>query len=232
MNAMNQLRLGVSSQSRNLWKVLFFLYLPIILFFVAIGLLSRISDNLTLALLMRDPITSAKLPVVAGLVSQVEAILWSASLTVCIFGWAMLQRRGNEFTRSRRFLLQFATITAILFLDDLFLFHGEIAPKALHIGKAIVIAVYLITIIVFLYLSWQEILSSEYLILMLALLMFGASIFLDSLPLTTFGVPQFGQQIRFFLEDGLKFAGVATWLTYFSRYAVRQIEASSGIRNI
>jgi hypothetical protein len=57
--------------------------------------------------------------------------------------------------------------------------------------------------------------------------MFGASIFLDTLPLRTFGVPQFGQQVRLFLEDGLKFAGVATWLTYFSRYTVRQIEAPS-----
>jgi hypothetical protein len=54
MNSLKQLRVGMISQSRNTWKVLLLLYLTIGLFFLVIGLLSRISDNLTLALLMRD----------------------------------------------------------------------------------------------------------------------------------------------------------------------------------
>jgi hypothetical protein len=37
--------------------------------------------------------------------------------------------------------------------------------------------------------------------------------------------PVFWGQLELFLEDGFKFAGIATWLTYFVRYAIQQIEA-------
>jgi hypothetical protein len=115
-------------------------------------------------------------------------------------------------------------ISVLLFLDKMFMFHGDIAPKQLHVNKSIVVAIYLIIMLMFVYLNRKEILSSEYLLLVLALVMFGASVFLDALPLGDLGVPIFGQQIRFFLEDGSKFAGVATWLAYLWRYTIHRIE--------
>jgi hypothetical protein len=72
--------------------------------------------------------------------------------------------------------------------------------------------------------NWQEILASEYLILMLALGMFGISIFLDVLSIQDFEVRYFWEQLEIFLEDGFKFGGIATWLTYFVRYAIQHIE--------
>ena len=53
----------------------------------------------------------------------------------------------------------------------------------------------------------------------------GASIFLDALPMDDMNVRCFWGQLERFLEDGFKFAGIATWLTYFVRYAIQQIEA-------
>lgn len=221
---MKQISVGLISQSRSLWKVLLLLYVLIFLLFMVVGLLSRVLDDLTLSLLMRDIVTTARLPVYAGFVPQIEAILWSASLTVCIVARVVLRRRQGEFARSTRFLLQSGIVTAVLLLDDIFLFHGEIAPKYMHVSKSIVLSGYLILIGIFIYSSWREILSSEYLILMLALGMFAVSILLDLLPLQTFLLPRFLLQLRVFLEDGFKFAGIATWLTYFARYAIQSIQ--------
>jgi hypothetical protein len=223
MDSLKQLRLGVITQMRYVGKLLVYLYLPVIVLMVVVGVLSRVSDNLTLALLVRDPVLSGRLPVGAGIVSQFELVLWSAAMTVCAVGWVLLGRTGGHI-RPRQLLLHFGIITVILFLDKMFMFHGDIAPKHLQVNKSIVIAVYLIMMLTFVYLNWKEILSSEYLLLVLALVMFGASVFLDALPLRGLGIPIFGQQIRFFLEDGFKFAGVTTWLAYLWRYTVHRIE--------
>jgi len=225
MDAIKQLRIGAITQMRHAGKLIMYLYLPVIMLLVVVGVLSRVSDNLTLALLMRDPIMSGRLPVGAGIVSQFELVLWSAAMTVCSVGWVLFGRTGKH-DRPRRLLLHFGILTVVLFLDKMFMFHGDIAPKQLQVSKSIVIAIYLSMMFTFVYLNRKEILSSEYLLLILALVMFGASVFLDALPLRDLGVPMFGQQIRFFLEDGFKFAGVATWLAYLWRYTVHRIEAA------
>jgi len=224
MNIINKFTANVISQSRYLWRVLFFLYLPIVLLFLAVGILSRVVDDVSLEFFLRDIVATGELPFFAGFVSQLEGILWSASLTVCLFALIMMQRRSGDFARSKRLLLQGGILTATLLLDDIFLFHEEIAPDYLHIGEKIVIAGYLIIGIVFVFSNWKEILSSEYLILMIALAMFGASIFFDALPMDDFNVRYFWEQLELFLEDGFKFAGIATWLTYFVRYSIRRIE--------
>lgn len=223
MDAIKQLRLGVIAQMRHAGKVVLYLYMAVFVLLVVVGILSRVSDSLTLALLMRDPIISGRMPVGAGIVSQFELVLWSASMTLCLVGWVLFGRTGKH-VRPGRLLLHFGIVTIILFLDKMLLFHGDIAPNQLHVDKSIVIAVYLILVLISVYLNRVEILSSEYVLLVLALVMFGASVFLDALPLTNLGVPLFGLQIRFFLEDGIKFAGVATWLLYLWRYLVYRIE--------
>jgi hypothetical protein len=119
-----------------------------------------------------------------------------------------------------------------MLVDDLFLFHGDIAPKYLGINKSFVLAVYLLLILYFLYSNWTEILSSEYFLLLLALVLFGGSSFLDILPLDSSGVPHLGRQVRYILEDAVKFAGIATWLTYLSRYGFQQVSSMIGWRSV
>ena len=221
---MNKLTVSMISQWQDLWKVLLFLYLPIVLLFFGIGLLSRVFQEFTLDLFFLTGATMADLPFYTGFVPQLVGILWSASLTICIFMFVALKRYGSDFARVRQFFLHFGIITAVLLFDEAFLFHGEVAPKYLHINKVVVIAVYLMIIVFFVASNWMEILSGEYLILFLALGMFGASIILDMLPLKALHVQLSWQQLSYFLEDGSKFTGVATWLTYLSRFAIRQFE--------
>ena len=111
-------------------------------------------------------------------------------------------------------------------LDDIFLFHEEVAPNYLHIDEKFVMATYLLLGVAFVFLNRNEILSSEYLLLLLALAMLGTSIFLDALPIDDLGLRYFFKRLEIFLEDGFKFAGIATWLIYFVRYAAQKIESA------
>jgi hypothetical protein len=225
---MQQFTEGAISQIRGLWKVLFYLYLPIALLFLAVGVLSRVITGASLAFFLRDVVATGKLPFFAGFVSQLGGILWSAALAICLFGWVMMQRQPDKFKSSKRFLLQGSFLTGLLLLDDIFLFHEEIAPEYLHISELIVFSVYMIVGIVFVFSNWKEILSSEYIILLIAFGMFATSIFLDALPLDSFHLRYFWEQLELFLEDGFKFAGIATWLTYFVRYTMTRFEVIPG----
>ncbi|MGZ9235185.1 MAG: hypothetical protein ACXW4E_06640 [Anaerolineales bacterium] len=229
---MKNLTVNMISQWQYLWKVLVFLYLPIVLLFIAIGLLSNLSEEFTLSIFLLAGTTLADLPFYTGFVPQFVVILWSFALAICMFMFVALKRFRGDFARSRQFLLHAGMTTAVLLLDEAFFFHGEIAPKYLHIDKLVVIAAYLMLILFVAVSNRTEILSSEYLLPLLAVGLFGTSIVLDALPLRALNVQMSWQQLRFFLEDGSKLAGVVTWLAYLWRYAIRQIETISAHDNI
>jgi hypothetical protein len=224
MKTVKQVIADVASQLQYLWKVLFFLYLPIALLFLLVGVLSRVTSNVSLAFLLRDVTATAKLPFFTGFVSQLGLMLWSASSTICIFALVMLQRQQVDFSESKRFLAHATVLTTVLALDDIFLFHEEVTPIYLHVDELIIFGVYIIVGVGFVLFNWREILSSEYALLILALALFATSIVLDALPLEDFQLRYFWGQLELFLEDGFKFAGIATWLLYFARYAIQRIE--------
>jgi hypothetical protein len=114
----------------------------------------------------------------------------------------------------------------MLLLDDIFLLHEEVVTEYLHLKERFVFAGYMAVAAGFVLLNWKEILASEYALLLLAFALFAASIFFDVLPLDDLDLPYFWEQLELFFEDGLKFAGIATWLMYLARYAVRRIEGT------
>jgi hypothetical protein len=223
MNTTKNFKAPLYTQVRSLWKMLCFLYLPIVFLFVIVGLLSNVFDEFSLSIFLLDVVTVAGLPFYAGFVPQLEGIMWAASLTICIFTFVALKRYQSDPGRSGRFLLHAGLVTLLMLFDNVFVFHGDSAPKYLHINKIVVLSIYAIVIVYFIASNWAEILSSEYLLGLLALGLLGTSIFLDSLPLRAIHAPSALQQVRFFLEDGSKFAGIATWLTYLARLALRNI---------
>lgn len=218
---------GVFTQLGRLWKVLLFLYGILLLFFVLLDVISRGSSNITLSYFTRDITSIGHLPFFAGLVSQIGGLLWSATLTICLFTWFILRREGQDTRSARRFLLQAAVFTGVLLLDDFFLFHENIGPDYLHISEKVIVLSYGVIALVFLFFNWREILASEYLILGLALGLFGLSIFMDATHLEKVDQLKwlFNEQFSIFLEDGFKFVGVATWLVYFARYGYQRITA-------
>jgi hypothetical protein len=220
---MNELITGVNSQLKRLWKVLLFIYLPIGFLFASVGLLSRSVAGHSLGFFLRDIVATAALPFYTGFVSQLEGLLWAAALAVCIFGLILIRRQMPVATASMRFLLHSSIFTSFLLLDDVFLFHEEIAPIYLHLPEELIFVLYAIIGVGFVVLNWREILSSEYAILFLALGLFAGSVFLDSLPLDALHLRYFWEQLEFLLEDSFKFAGIATWMTFFGRYTIQQL---------
>lgn len=216
---------GIFMQLGKLWKVLLFLCGSLLLFLGVLAMVSRSSDRITLSYFTRDISAIGELPFFAGLVSQLGGLLWSAALTICIFTLILFKETGRDTGQSRRFLLQAAVLTATLLLDDFFLFHEDIGPDYLHLSEKAIVLIYFILTALFLFMNFREILSSEYLILGMALAMFGLSIFIDGANLDRYD--QYGlfftEQFQIFLEDGFKFVGVATWLLFFARYAYQKI---------
>jgi len=211
------------AQIRKLWKLIVSLYLPILLFFALLGMISRASDDITLSYFTRDVTALGHLPFFAGLTSQLGGMLWSITLGVCIFTAILLHSRQN--INGRRFLLQAAILTGLLLLDDIFLVHEDIAPDYLHIGERTIVISYFVIVLFFLFANRNEILSSDFLILGLAFGMFALSIFFDAVDrddLERVGI-FLGEQMQTFLEDGFKFVGIATWLVYFARYSLHAL---------
>jgi hypothetical protein len=73
----------------------------------------------------------------------------------------------------QEFLLYAGILTGMQLADDIFLFHEEVAPKYLPIGEKFIIAIYLAMEWVFLLSNPDKIHSSDFLVLFLALTMFG-----------------------------------------------------------
>ena len=214
------------AQFKRIGRVLLAVYLPILAFFTVLGIVSRSSDDLTLSYLTRDVVALGDLPFFAGLTSQIGGMLWSATLAVCVFTLILLYRQ-KENVSAKRFLFQAAILTSILLLDDIFLVHEDIGPDYLNISEKKIVITYLLITLVFLFWNRSEILSSDYLILGIALGMFAMSIFLDGADLDDYENYSiiFGEQVQIFLEDGFKFVGIATWLVYFAQYGYQKIVA-------
>lgn len=226
---LRQFLAGALAQFKQLWKLLLFLYVPILLLFVVLRIISHFSDRITLSYLTRDVAAIADLPFYAGLLSQLGGLLWAASLAICLFTLFGLGKQYPGSASARRWLLQASIITAILMLDDVFQFHEEIGEDYLGLSEKLVVLSYVALAAVFVVTSLGEILKSEYLVLGLALALFGTSVFLDGVHLDKFGEIGrfFNEQFETFAEDGLKFAGVATWLVYFARYGLQKIKSFS-----
>src|SRR5215216_1528825 len=222
MNTISRFFSVAFMQLKDLWKALMLLYAPIAGLFLIVGIL--VIEDASLAFFLRDVVATAKLPFFAGFVSQLAGILWSAAVTICLFSAIIMSRRPVEYTKAKRLFLHGGILTCALLLDDVFLFHEVIAPKYLHISEKFVMLGYLILGAAFVYLNWNQILASEYAILLLAVILFGTSIFLDTLPIKDYHLRYFWEQLELFIEDGTKFAGIATWLMYFAREILIQIE--------
>ena len=122
MNLTKQISQGLVAQLRDLWKLLFLIYLPISLLFIGVGILSRAVDHVSLAFFLRDIVATGRLPFFAGFVAQLGGVLWSASLTVCLFSLLLLPQKDSRLISARRFLLHASVLTVVLLLDDNFSF--------------------------------------------------------------------------------------------------------------
>ncbi|UCG73768.1 MAG: hypothetical protein JSV45_05190 [Chromatiales bacterium] len=162
--------------------------------------------------LLSDPAAILDAAPWTGLISNFGALLWCATASISLFTWSVLQRRP-ESRQFSKFVLSAALITTVLLLDDLFLFHEWIFPRYLGVTERTTFSAYLVLIAVWLVLARRTILSTEYLILLLAFGFFGLSLFVD----TYDEIDRLITSWRQIYEDGFKLLGIAAWFGYFSR---------------
>lgn len=154
--------------------------------------------------LTRDPAAISGSPFYVGLLSQIGIFLWSAAAAICLFSANGLSHTGN--LKVKPFLIVSGLMTLVLGLDDAFLIHEEVMPHFFGVPPEAVFVSYALLILLFLVVFNSVILKTEYVLLVMALICFGASVASD-----VFESP------GYLFEDGAKLVGIVSWLAYFFR---------------
>lgn len=194
------------------------LALVVVAIVVAAGALALLqtADDLTLSALTRDPAASYDFSELAGFLSVVGLLFWSAAVAMCFLARALTDR-----VAMKTFFLGFGALTALLVIDDAFLLHEELVPDLLPIRgaeKLFLLGLGVLALLV-LWRNRAAVLESDYLVLGLALGLFAFSVFADvALPQST--SPGEPHELVVLVEDLAKFGGIVGWCAYLWRTSV------------
>ncbi|MGH7550626.1 MAG: hypothetical protein ACREK3_07710 [Gemmatimonadota bacterium] len=191
------------------FRVLAAIYGPALLFLGLTALISQ-SAGVPLAFFSRDPAMTMGGHPLTGIQSNLGVLVWWGAAIVCVFSYVVLKFRRDDGDLAA-FLLWSGLITMWLTLDDLFLFHDELAyrylglrDKPIYLGYGLVYLWYVVRF-------RRVILRSETALLLLTYLFLGSSMVVDVLH-TRWDSPW-----RIFFEDGFKLLGIVTWSGYLMR---------------
>jgi hypothetical protein len=146
-----------------------------------------------------------------GFFSNLGVLLWCSSASVCFFAGMLLKQRKADRSKIL-FMVSAGIFTGLLLFDDLFLAHEVIYPKILGVDEKYVFSVYVILAGIYLLYFRDLIIRNGYSLMVLSLIFFFISIFFDTL------LQEVGT-LRRIAEDGAKFVGIATWMTFHCRAA-------------
>ena len=152
--------------------------------------------------------------------AKIEAECLTAA--VCLFGGWLTFQSGNH-RETAWFLTCAGLISAMLMLDDLYLFHEEVFEDHLFIPQEFVFLAYGGMVLGLLIRFRKLILNTDYLLLLLAFgflaISIAVDVFVEPEEFTVFGnIPG-----RHIIEDGFKLLGIATWSVYFVRTSTQLV---------
>jgi hypothetical protein len=190
------------------------LYVPIALIvFVVVGL--TIAKQLDIGQFTRDPAALTDSSPFNGVLSSIGVLFWAATVAICCFSALILWQQHRH--QMALFLLAAGLITSLLLLDDLFMFHELVFPQYLHFGEKITVVLYAIIVVSFLWRFRQQVLGTDYSILLIALGLMGFSVLADRI-FSTLG------SWEYLLEDGPKLFGIVAWFGYWSQSALTTLD--------
>ena len=197
------------------------------------------TTDVNVRIILSDPAETALLPEYAGLYSSIGVlVLWTAA----IFGFVSAGFGRFRAPSQRRFLLGYSVIIGFLALDDLLMFHewgglilarwsgaedGGTARSAL---EAIVFAVYVCVILVWMWKSRIQIWHSPWPLMLLGGLGFAGSIGLDLAPYLISSLEDQPMRIETMLavaEDLLKMLGIGGLAAYGVLIAIDPLKRMS-----
>lgn len=170
--------------------------------------------DIPIARFTRDPAAIFDAHPFTGAISNIGILFWCSTAAVCFFTSVIHSKKGN--IEIGKFLLFSGLLTSVLLLDDLFMFHEFMFPEILHIPQIVTYLGYLVLVSIYFIKFRSAIFRTEYIILLIACIFFGLSIFCDIF------LPQRG--IEFLVEDGFKLFGIVTWLIFFTRTCFTQTQ--------
>jgi hypothetical protein len=157
----------------------------------------------------RDPSAVMNGPSYAGALSNLGALMWSATAAVCLFCASLLRGKVGR-VHARRFLLASAGFTGLLLVDDLFMLHDLVLPEYFSLRERYVVLSYGVLMLSYLVVFRDTILRTEWLVLVFAGGFFFLSLAVDKLPEDLL-------PMHHIFEDGAKFMGIVTCLLYMAR---------------
>lgn len=195
------------------------------------------TTDVNVRLILSDPAETALLPEYAGLYSSIGVlVLWTAA----IFGFVSAGFGRFNVPSQRRFLLSYSVIIGFLALDDLLMFH-EWAGLLLARGfgandlanarsalEAIVFAVYVFVILVWMWKSRAQIWHSPWPLMLLGGVGFAASIGLDLAPYVISSLENQPMRIETMIavaEDLLKMLGIGGLAAYGVSIAIEPLKS-------
>jgi hypothetical protein len=185
-------------------------FIPAISILVAVVIVSMFF-NINMALITRDVTAIGKIHPLAGILSSVGILLWCVTASICFFSAIIL--RNIKQTANFWFLLNSAFLSIYLLLDDLFLVHEQLSSIYFGISEKIVFMFLGIAVFAYLTTYRLKIFKTNYSVLLLALGFLSFSVVIDTIlgPLLKIG------HWEYFIEDGFKWLGIASWCSYYTQ---------------
>lgn len=192
------------------WRIGLIVLVPAVLILGATYLLA-VAVDAPRSDLTRDALDALGAPVYVGFLSQLGNVFWMVTAASCLFAWWLL-RGGNHPKDADRFLLASGLLTALLGIDDLFLFHDRVMASVLGLPDEAYVALYGVVVVAYAAVTWKWLLRLEYGLLAISVAFLGSSVLFDV-------VAEFSDS-ETFIEDSLKFIGIAFWAVFYIRAAV------------
>ncbi len=193
------------------------------LFILALTVLASLYIDSPITIFTRDPTTTLRAHPLTGALSHLGVLMWWAAAAICLFSWAILHHTQNNRTLFSFFLWSGA-LTSVLTLDDLFLFHEDLAYRYLRLDERIILLGYASVAIWWCIRFRRIILDSAYPLLFLAIGFFGLSIGID---LVETGRPSW----FIFWEDAFKLLGIVSWSSYLMRASFHAMATTVNSQN-
>jgi hypothetical protein len=196
-------------KSENINKIII-TFVPSLLVLVVIAI-ATIVFEVPAELMTRDIAIIAGIHPLTGFLSSLGAFGWCSSATVCFFSAIVL--RSFKPKKIFNFFLFAGILSIYLAFDDFFMFHEQLAPQHLKIKEIYILIALIISVIAYLASFYKLILTTDYLALALALIFLAISVLLD---IAQFRWINLDDNLQVFYEDGCKWLGIISWLSYFS----------------
>jgi hypothetical protein len=150
-----------------------------------------------------------------GMLSSWSSMLWMATSTVCLFTAAITWNSTSD-RAMWRFVLFSGLLSFMLAVDDLYLLHDRILPRALHTSEDVFYLLYLFLMTGYIIIFIRQIIRSDYILFWIAFFFLAFSRGFYKL------IPLLGD--FYTANDMFKYFGIVFWLAFFVRTAAKQLQ--------